>query len=388
MANSSPNYTAVVLLDTTGAPYKAGGGTGGTSSTDNAAFTAGSGSGTPAMGIYEASPSTISDGNAAVVAIDANRNVKVAVQGTVAVSNAGLTELAAAINSSKVDINIASDAVGIGGGTQYTEDAAAAADPVGNALIMVRDDVLSGQTTTDGDNVAARGTDKGELYVKHVDAIPVTDNSGSLTVDAPVGTPAFVRLSDGSSAITTLPVSLASVPSHAVTNAGTFAVQPAGSVADDGTTPPNPVMVGGSVKFFDGTSPSDVSTEDDVARAILDNNRRQYVNTTHPGFWSYHLDTSTAQTDTEVKAAPGANICNFITDIVFGSGAATAINLFFEESSTKILGPYYLEATAGRGMALHFVTPKRVTANTAFTLTTSASIAHTVEVLGYTADVA
>lgn len=55
--------------------------------------------------------------------------------------------------------------------------------------------------------------------------IPVSDNSGSLTVDAPVGTPAFVRLSDGAAAITTLPVSLASVPSHAVTNAGTFAVQ-------------------------------------------------------------------------------------------------------------------------------------------------------------------
>lgn len=60
-------------------------------------------------------------------------------------------------------------------------------------------------------------------------AVAVTDNSGSLTVDAPVGTPVFVRLSDGTSAISTLPVSLASVPSHAVTNAGTFAVQAAQS---------------------------------------------------------------------------------------------------------------------------------------------------------------
>jgi len=54
---------------------------------------------------------------------------------------------------------------------------------------------------------------------------PVTDSGGSLTVDAPVGTPVYVRLSDGAAAISTLPVSLASVPSHAVTNAGTFAVQ-------------------------------------------------------------------------------------------------------------------------------------------------------------------
>jgi len=70
-----------------------------------------------------------------------------------------------------------------GGGTQYTEDAAAAADPVGTAMIMVRKDTLAGITSADGDNVAARGTDKGELYVKHVDSIPVTDNGGSLTID-------------------------------------------------------------------------------------------------------------------------------------------------------------------------------------------------------------
>lgn len=38
------------------------------------------------------------------------------------------------------------------------------------------------------------------------------DGGNSLTVDAPVGTPVFVRLSDGAAAITTLPVSLASAP--------------------------------------------------------------------------------------------------------------------------------------------------------------------------------
>jgi hypothetical protein len=199
-----------------------------------------------------------------------------------------------------------------GGGTQYTEDAASAADPVGNALIGRRRDALSTETTTDGDNTALNATGKGELYVKHVDALPITDNSGSLTVDqptgsnlhtvvdsgtittvstvtnlsqlggtavtmgtgvrtsgtqrvtiatddvvpvaqsgswtigtvstvsnvvhvddnsgsltidAPVATPVYVRLSDGVSAIATLPVSVASLPSTAVTNAGTFATQ-------------------------------------------------------------------------------------------------------------------------------------------------------------------
>lgn len=37
-------------------------------------------------------------------------------------------------------------------------------------------------------------------------AFPATDNGGSLTVDAPVGTPVFVRLSDGTNPISTLPV--------------------------------------------------------------------------------------------------------------------------------------------------------------------------------------
>lgn len=87
----------------------------------------------------------------------------------------------------------------------------------------------SGSLTVDG-TIAA--TQSGTWNVGTVttlstitNAVHVDDNAGSITVDAPVGTPAFVRLSDGSAAITTLPVSLASVPSHAVTNAGTFVTQ-------------------------------------------------------------------------------------------------------------------------------------------------------------------
>jgi hypothetical protein len=45
--------------------------------------------------------------------------------------------------------------------------------------------------------------------------LPVSDAGGSLTIDAPVAGPVFVRLSDGSAAIATLPVSLASLPALA-----------------------------------------------------------------------------------------------------------------------------------------------------------------------------
>src|SRR6266487_370598 len=42
--------------------------------------------------------------------------------------------------------------------------------------------------------------------------IPVSDNAGSLTVDAPVGTPAFVRLSDGAAALIGQKVMASSLP--------------------------------------------------------------------------------------------------------------------------------------------------------------------------------
>lgn len=55
--------------------------------------------------------------------------------------------------------------------------------------------------------------------------VPVTDNAGSLTVDAPVGTPVFSRLSDGAAALvgqkvmaSSLPVALASDQPNVPTN--------------------------------------------------------------------------------------------------------------------------------------------------------------------------
>lgn len=69
------------------------------------------------------------------------------------------------------------DYVSVGGGTQYTEDAVSVADPVGTVLNLIRNDARTGAiTTTDGDNIAARGTNSGELYVKHVDALPIIGN--------------------------------------------------------------------------------------------------------------------------------------------------------------------------------------------------------------------
>lgn len=103
-----------------------------------------------------------------------------------------------------------------------------AADDVGGAKYQ-RVKLALGADGTAADAPVGGGTEAGVLRVTlasdSTGVVSVDDNGASLTIDAPVGTPAFVRLSDGSAAITTLPVSLASVPSHDVTNAGTFATQ-------------------------------------------------------------------------------------------------------------------------------------------------------------------
>ncbi len=144
--------------------------TGGTSAVDDAAFTAASGSGTPMMGFVTAD--SVDSGDVGVLGMLANRQLKVTL-----------------FDSAGAELSV-------GGGTQYTEDAAAAANPVGNALIVVREDGRAGSlTSTDGDNVALRGNNLGELYVKHTDTIAVTqsgtwdeiginDSGNSITVDA------------------------------------------------------------------------------------------------------------------------------------------------------------------------------------------------------------
>lgn len=287
----------VMLVNTSGNVIESFGGTGGTASTDGDVFATATTSGTPAMGVYEATPSSVSDGELGVVGITANRELKVSVTsggtagtqytegdtdstitgtaalmevasntlaplqgsvtdgllvnlganndvtvtGTVSVAGVataanqstiighldGVEGLLTTIDSSADELAGAVATIGTttglrvfvfdnnntqvtsfggsGGGavTEYTEDAAAASNPVGGALILRRRDTLStSEVSADGDNIAANATAKGEIYVKHVDTIGVTDNGGSLTVDGTVAISGTVAVSDGGGSLT------------------------------------------------------------------------------------------------------------------------------------------------------------------------------------------
>jgi hypothetical protein len=76
-----------------------------------------------------------------------------------------------------------------GGGTQYTEDAAAASDPVGTVPILIRKDTPATVTSTDGDNVAQRGTNYGAAYVQVVtSAGAFVDSFGGAAAGVTYGT--------------------------------------------------------------------------------------------------------------------------------------------------------------------------------------------------------
>jgi hypothetical protein len=178
------------------------------------------------------------------------------------------------------------------------------------------------------------------------------------------------------------------VASHAVTNAGTFAVQATavGTVADDATTPGNPVMIGGKAVETDGTDPSSVSAEDDVAIARTDRNRRLLVNTYHPNLWTANDNQSTAQTNTSLKTAPGAGLSLYITDVIVSNGATAGdVRIVEDPAGTPVIKVPKIYVAINGGAVLNFSTPIRITANKAVGYTSTTVTTHSVQINGYTA---
>lgn len=209
-----------------------------------------------------------------------------------------------------------------------------------------------------------------------------------LTVPAPLST------TGGGTEATALRVTLASDSTGLVSvddNAGSLTVDGTGlgvvgNAAHDAAASGNPVLIAGIGETMADSAPGNrASTDADAVRVATDLDGAVYAHPHGPQVWSYHENSSNALTDASVHAAPAAGLSLYVTDIVLSTGAATALNVFFEEGASTVLGPYYLEAVAGRGLALHFQTPKKITAATALTVTTSAAIAHGIDVTGYTA---
>jgi len=125
--------TRRLLVDSTGS--------GGTSMTDDAAFTPGTTSVVPIAGtLDDTSPDSIDEGDAGAVRMSANRNLYVRIR-----DNAGNER------GLNVDENGAIAVTGGGGGTQFAEDAAHVSADVGTMALAVRTDTPANRSGTDGD---------------------------------------------------------------------------------------------------------------------------------------------------------------------------------------------------------------------------------------------
>jgi hypothetical protein len=94
-------------------------------------------------------------------------------------------------------------------GSAVTQPVSGTVSITANSAVNVAQ--VAGTTTDTNSGAKSAGTQR-VILASDQTVVPISDNAGSLTVDAPVGTPAFVRLSDGAAAITTLATSLATLP--------------------------------------------------------------------------------------------------------------------------------------------------------------------------------
>lgn len=220
--------------------------------------------------------------------------------------------------------------------------------------------------------------------------VSVDDNAGSLTVD----NAALSVVGSGVEA-TALRVTIASDSTGVLSvddNGGALTVDgtitasnAAGDVAHDGADSGNPVKVGGKAYNMDGSAPGTAVAEGDRANFITDTYGRQLVDTSHPNFWSVSANYAVAQTNTELKAAPGAGLSLYITDVVCSNGATAGNMKFVEATGAAVDKIEVMYFAINGGAALHFVTPIKLTANVNLGITSVTSTTHSVTVNGYTA---
>lgn len=276
-------------------------------------------------------------------------------------------------------------------------------------------------------------------------SVAVTDNSGSLTVDAPVGTPVFVRLSDGTAAISTLPVSIASAVavtdnsgSLTVDNAGTFAVQAAqsgtwtvglsagtngigkltansgvtigaveiaasqtlatvttvttvttvstltgGGVAHDGVDSGNPVKIG--FKASSSLAGATMVTSGDRVDAVAGVDGAQIVRP-HCGLEDIVSGVAaiTDGSSTSVIAAQGAGVKTYITTVVVANTSATAVTVDLRDGAAGTVKLTLPVPANTAGVVLPLPVPLPFSANTAVCADPSASASTvTVTLIGF-----
>lgn len=192
----------------------AGAGSGGTSIADDAAFTPASTSITPVGGTYISAKDAVNDGDAGAFAMTPYR----------------------AVHTYLVDAN--GDAVAVGGGTQYTEDAAETPAASLTMAGSVRRDTPASSAGTTGDNATLNTDANGRLWASAtIDAaLPAGTNAiGKLAANSGVdiGDVDITSIAAGNNNIGDVDIASSALPTGAATAAKQPALGTAGSASAD-----------------------------------------------------------------------------------------------------------------------------------------------------------
>lgn len=229
----------------------------------------------------------------------------------------------------------------ISAATEYTEDAAAAADPVGGAVILVRKDTPATTVSADGDNIALRGSNYGAAYVTMLDGSGIVITGGTqYTEDAaaasdPVGGALIAVRRD---TLTTSEVSADGDNVALKANSkGCLHVDTGQGVAHDAADVGNGVKLAAKAE----TSPKGITLVADADKTDL------YADS--DGMLMVKLNTSGADLVSEAVSNTDGNSTAFSN---FGAVASTknnitAITVFRTDSGTSLAYVDFRDGTAG-----------------------------------------
>lgn len=225
----------------------------------------------------------------------------------------------------------------------FAEDVAAQAADKGFAVLAVRRDADTSLVDADNDYANLQVNANGALKVEAFsgEALPITDNSGSLTVD----------------------------------NGGTFAVQAAsaGDVAHDAGDSGNPLKIGA----FAETAPSGRTPVADGDRTnLIAGADGVLIVRPYCGLEDIvsGVDTDTDGSSTSVISAPGAGIRLYITSVIVKNTHASTDAYVDIRDGTAGSVLATIPAPAAGGAIVSFPVPLRLTSNTACAVDPSAGV--------------
>jgi hypothetical protein len=367
------------------------GGAGGTSSVDDAAFTVATDSGTPSMGLFDdVSPDPVDEGDVGVLRMSGNRNLYAQLR------DAAGNERGANVNASnQLEVSVGNNPV-LGAGTNNIGDVdilsiAAGDNNIGNVDVLTLPalpagtnnigdvDVLSLPALPAGTNnigdvdilsIAAGDNNIGNVDVVTLPALPAgTNNIGDVDI---------LSIAAGDNNIGN--VDIVSLP------ASTNTIEVVGDVAHDAAAAGNPVLISGRA---DTTEPTAVADAD--ATYLLADVVGKLVTSPYAtgGQAVQNTITLTSTTETDILAAAGVGIRNYVTSVSASNSSATAVLISFRDGtgSGNDVFSFYLAASGG-GASHVMPFPIRGTANTAFRAALGAAVSSVyVSAQGYTSAV-